>query len=58
MCSDTKKCDRILGEGDNEAAREYEEATQELVQSGKLEEAARRAGWGQPLASSRAKAAM
>ncbi len=36
------------GEGDREAARAYNEATQDYVRSGKVEEAARRAGKQDP----------
>ena len=35
---------RIQGEGDRESAKRYNENTQEFVKSGKVEEAARKAG--------------
>jgi hypothetical protein len=39
---------RNQGEGDRESARRYNRDTQEFVESGKVEEAARRAGEGDP----------
>jgi len=36
------------GEGDRESAKRYNENTQEYVESGKVEEAARKAGKGDP----------
>lgn len=36
------------GEGDRESARRYNRNTQEFVESGKVDEAARRAGEGDP----------
>jgi len=38
----------VQGEGDREAARHYNESTREYVRSGKVEEAARRAGEQDP----------
>ena len=38
------KHDRIQGEGDYEAAKHYNEKTEDFAQSGKVEEAARKAG--------------
>lgn len=37
---------RNQGEGDRESARRYNEKTQKFVESGKVDEAARRAGKG------------
>ncbi len=37
---------RNQGEGDRESARRYNESTQEFVESGKVDEAARKAGEG------------
>lgn len=37
---------RNQGEGDRESARRYNKDTQEFVESGKVDEAARRAGEG------------
>jgi hypothetical protein len=39
---------RNQGEGDRESARRYNRNTQEFVESGKVDEAARRAGEGDP----------
>lgn len=39
---------KIQGEGDIESARRYNEKTREYVKSGKVEEAARKAGKGDP----------
>ena len=38
------KHDKIQGEGDYESARQYREDTEEFVESGKVDEAARKAG--------------
>lgn len=46
MSDETEKRSENQGEGDKEAAREYNEATREFVESGKVEEAAERAGGG------------
>jgi hypothetical protein len=48
MTEDTRRHDRIQGEGDKEAAREYSEATREFVESGKVDEAAKEAGRQDP----------
>jgi hypothetical protein len=37
---------KVQGEGDRESAKRYNEDTQEFVESGKVDEAARRAGEG------------
>lgn len=37
---------KIQGEGDRESAKRYNKDTQEFVESGKVEEAARKAGQG------------
>ena len=44
MSDKTEKRSEMQGEGDKEAAREYNEATRQFVESGKVEEAAERAG--------------
>lgn len=38
------KHDRIQGEGDYESAKQYREETENFVESGKVDEAARKAG--------------
>ena len=51
MTSDDKKqhtADSNQGEGDRESARHYNEATQEFVESGKVEDAAEQAGEQDP----------
>ncbi len=42
MNEKTKRDDKIQGEGDRESAREYNEATREFIESGKVDEAAKR----------------
>jgi hypothetical protein len=54
MSDDTEKRERIQGEGDKEAAREYNEATREFVESGKVDEAAERARGQDPREAERA----
>lgn len=43
MSDKAEKGNKVQGEGDREAARRYDEATREFVESGKVEEAAARA---------------
>lgn len=43
MNEKTERDDKIQGEGDRESARQYNEATREFVESGKVDEAVRRA---------------
>lgn len=43
MSEHTKEGSKMQGEGDKEAAREYNRATQEFVESGRVEEAAEQA---------------
>jgi hypothetical protein len=43
-----RKQPKNQGEGDRESAERYNEKTQEFVESGKVDEAARRAGEGDP----------
>ena len=40
----TTKASEVQGEGDKEAARNYEKATREFVESGKVEKAEEKAG--------------
>lgn len=48
---------KIQGEGDKEAAREYNEATRAFVESGKVDEAAERAGEQDPAEAKQAEKA-
>jgi hypothetical protein len=48
MSDKTEKDTDVQGEGNKEAAREYNEATREFVKSGKVKEAAERAGSQDP----------
>jgi len=43
MSKESKQQTQIQGEGDKEAARHYDEATREFVESGKVEEAVEQA---------------
>lgn len=56
--SDEKATDtRIQGEGDRESARRYNQDTREFVESGRVEEAAARAGDQDPKEAERAEKA-
>jgi hypothetical protein len=44
MSDEKEKDPKIQGEGDKAAAREYNEATRAFVESGKVEQAAKRSG--------------
>jgi hypothetical protein len=57
MSNEPEKSPHIQGEGDKEAAREYNEATREFVESGKVEEAAKRAADQDPTEAERAEEA-
>jgi hypothetical protein len=57
MSDKTEKQSKIQGEGDKEAAREYNESTRQFVESGKVEEAAERAGDQDPAEAERAERA-
>ncbi len=57
MSDKTEKQSKIQGEGDREAAREYNESTRQFVESGKVEDAAERAGDQDPAEAERAERA-
>lgn len=54
MGDDKAKQSQVQGEGDRESAREYNEATRDFVESGKVDEAAKKAGEQDPAEAERA----
>jgi len=57
MSDKTAKRTEVQGEGNKEAAREYNQATREFVESGKVEEAAEQSGDQDPVEGQRAEQA-
>jgi len=57
MSDEKEKASEIQGEGDKEAARDFNEATREFVESGKVNEAAEKAGDQDPAEAERAEQA-